>query len=53
MKIYDKGSTVYIQTETELEAEVIRSNSKNLERQFDEMVSEAIKKRNARNRPKF
>ncbi|MEB7746537.1 hypothetical protein NGB19_06995 [Staphylococcus equorum] len=43
MKIYDKGNTVYIQAENELEAEVIRSNSKQLERKFDEMVSEALK----------
>ncbi|MEB8101593.1 hypothetical protein [Staphylococcus xylosus] len=44
MKIYDKGNTVYIQAENELEADVIRNNSKNLEYKFDEMVSEAIKK---------
>lgn len=44
MKIYDKGNTVYIQAENELEADVIRNNSKNLEDKFDEMVSEAIKK---------
>ena len=47
MKIYDKGSTVYLQAETELEAEVLRNNSEQLEQKFDEMVSEAIKKRNA------
>ncbi len=44
MKIYDKDNTVYIQAENELEADVIRNNSKNLEDKFDEMVSEAIKK---------
>lgn len=52
MKIYDKGNTVYIQAETELEAEVIRINKKKLEIKFDEMVSEAIKKRNASVHPK-
>lgn len=44
MKIYDKGSTVYLQAETELEAEVLRDNSKQLERYFDKLVAESIKK---------
>lgn len=44
MKFYDKGSTVYLQAETELKAEVLRNNSEQLEQKFDEMVSEAIKK---------
>lgn len=44
MKIYDKGNTVCMQAETELEVEVLRNNSEQLEQKFDEMVSEAIKK---------
>lgn len=44
MKIYQNGENVYIQPETELEAEVIRDNAQKLEDIFDEMVSEAIKK---------
>lgn len=43
MKIYDEGNIVYIQAENELEADVIRNNSKQLEQKFDEMMSEAIK----------
>lgn len=43
MKIYDKGDTIYIQTENEFESEVIRNNAQKLEDIFDEMVAESIK----------
>lgn len=43
MKIYQNGENVYIQPETELEAEVIRDNAEKLEDIFDEMVAESIK----------
>lgn len=43
MKIYDKGNTVYLQAETELEADVLKENKKDLEDYFDKLVSESIK----------
>lgn len=43
MKIYDINGKVFMEVETELEAEVLRNNSRQLEDKFDEMVSEALK----------
>ncbi|WP_153227670.1 hypothetical protein [Staphylococcus xylosus] len=43
MKIYDINGKVFMEAETELEAEVLRNNSRQLEDKFDEMVSEALK----------